>query len=548
MTILYAISFIGGLAMLLFGMHVLTGGLCRLADSKLSYVLDSMTSSPWKGILWGTGITGVIQSSAVTTVTVVGLINAGIIRLRQAIAIIMGANIGTTMTAWILSIAGIHQSRFILRFLQPDIIGPVLAFTGVVFLLFSHRDRGRSIAATFMGFALLLYGMAVMVQVTTYLAEDDVFLSIVHTFHHPLLYIVIGFLVTVLLQSSSISIGIIQAAAVAGLMHLDCALMALVGMELGATIVALISGVGTSLGAKRAALSHFLFNLIGAVLFLLLFGISYLILGRTFFSQPVTIYGIAVAHTLFNVLAAVCLLPGLGFFEKLVCFFLPDQEDPGQEAIVLDKRFFETPSFAAQKGKDATVELMSLVYENLSDALSLLYGYDKDVCRHLKETKHRIDEYEQKLREYLARLSCKELSEEDGDALALMLCSVVLLKRMSAIAVRIGEGSATHAKANTSVVPDAELSLVCEYVQGILKDTLMSWVRQNDSLQRSKVAKARELALRSKANSVELLNEKAYSTEDALFYMAFADGLAEIAACCDELSSYIFCSDLFLLS
>lgn len=548
MTIIYAITFVGGLAMLLFGMHVLTGGLCRLADSKLSYALDHMTSSPLKGILWGTGITAVIQSSAVTTVTVVGLINAGIIRLRQAIAIIMGANIGTTMTAWILSVAGIRQSNFVLRFLQPDIIGPVLAFSGVLFLLFSQRDRGKSIAATFMGFALLLYGMAVMVQVTTFLADDDVFGNIIHTFHHPLFYLLVGFLLTVLLQSSSISIGIIQAAAVVGLMHLDCALMTLVGMEIGATIVALISGVGTSLGAKRAALSHFLFNLIGAVLFLSLFGLFYSVLGQDFFSRPVTIYGIAIAHTLFNVLATVCLLPGLDVFEKLVCFLLPDQEEPGQEAIVLDKRFFETPSFAAQQGKDATVELMSLVYENLSDALSLLYGYDKDVCRHLKETKHRIDEYEQKLRDYLARLSCRELTEEDGDALAIMLCSVVLLKRMSAIAVRIGENSAAYAKTDASGVPDAELSLVCEYVQGILKDTLMCLVRQKNSLQKSKITKVRELSLRSKANCVELLNKKSYSTEDTLFYMAFADCLAEIALCCDELSSYIFCSDLFLLS
>lgn len=548
MTLIDVIMFIGGLAMLLFGIQTLSNCLCRLADGKLAHIVDEMTSSPLKGVLWGTGITSVIQSSAVMTVTVVGLTNAGMIRLRQAIAVIMGANVGTTLTAWLISLSGIEGTTEMIQLFRPTTLAALFAVAGVVVLIFVHSERGKLISSALLSVAILFFGMMTMTEIALSLGETAFISGILSGNVHPLVCLVFGILITAALQSSSAMVGVIQAVSIAGVVPVSVALPLLLGVEIGACTAAILSSMGASKEAKRAAAAHLLFNVIGSVVFFAVFTAIGLIFDPAFYSEPISIFGIAIAHSLFNLLIMICLLPAISKVEKILYRIIPDGNDEPMDVVILENRFLFSPSFAAKHSYNALLEMVSLVYENLMDALHLIYAYDKDVYHHLIDTKSLIDEYEKKLRRYLTSLSCKELSEKDGDALGAMLCSVVMLKRLDQIAVDIGKTSFSSKKQTSDVSFGAELKVAIESIGEMVHKTLGSF-EKNDAdylLCHQRIDDFMLLCEDMRSCCQIKLSAGEYDAENVITMISYIGHLERVAECCEELSSYIQNSDFSL--
>lgn len=548
MTLIDVIMFIGGLAMLLFGIQTFSNCLCRLADGKLAHIVDEMTSSPLKGMLWGTGITSVIQSSAVMTVTVVGLTNAGMIRLRQAIAVIMGANVGTTLTAWILSLSGIEGTAEMIQLFRPATLAAIFAVIGVVFLIFVRSERGKLISSAWLSVAILFFGMMTMTEIALSLGKSDFLSGVLSGDVHPLICLVFGILITAALQSSSAMVGVLQAISIAGVVPVSVALPLLFGVEIGACTAAILSSVGASVEAKRAAMAHFLFNVIGAVVFFALYAVIGLIFEPAFYSAPISIFGIAIVHSLFNLLVMICLLPVVSQIEKILCRIIPEGNDDPMDVVILENRFLFSPAFAAKHSYNALLEMVSLVYENLMDALHLIHAYDREVYHHLVDTKSLIDEYEKKLRRYLTSLSRKELSEKDGDALGAMLCSVVMLKRLDQIAVDIGKTGFETKKQANGFSPGAELKVITEPLCEMIHKTFGSF-EKNDMdlpLYHQRMDDLMHLCDDMRHRCRRFLAAGELDAENAIAMITYIGHLERILECCGELSSYIQNSDFSL--
>ncbi|MBQ6810958.1 MAG: Na/Pi symporter, partial [Firmicutes bacterium] len=503
---------------------------------------------PLKGMLWGTGITSVIQSSAVMTVTVVGLTNAGMIRLRQAIAVIMGANVGTTLTAWILSLSGIEGTAELIQLFRPATLSAVFAVVGVVILVFVRSDRGKLLSSAWLSLAILFFGMMTMTEIALSLGKMDFLSGVLSGDVHPLLCFAVGILITAALQSSSAMVGVIQAVSVAGFVPVSVALPLLFGVEIGACTAAILSSMGASKEAKRAALAHLMFNVIGAVVFFVIYALIGLIFDPAFYSAPISIFGIAIVHSLFNLILMICLLPAVSKMEKFLCYILPDGNEDPMDVVVLENRFLFSPSFAAKHSYNALLEMVSLVYENLMDALHLIYAYDKDAYHHLVDTKSLVDEYEKKLRRYLTSLSRKELTEKDGDALGAMLCSAVMLKRLDQIAVDIGKTSLSSKSQSDGFSFGAELKVLTEPFGEMIRKTLSSF-EKNDKDQdfyAQRIDSLMALCDDARSNCRMKLATGEYDAENAIAMITYIGHLERIAECCEELSSYIQNSDFSL--
>lgn len=547
MNLFNLIMFIGGLAMLLFGMQSLSGSLCRLADGKIAHIVDEMTSSSLKGVLWGAGITSVIQSSAVMTITVVGMTNAGMIRLGRAIALIMGANIGTTLTAWILSLTGIGAGTEMVQLFRPATLAAIFAVTGVVIVIFRRSERGKLVSSAFLSLAILFFGMMTMTEISLSLVETGVLGGLLSGDANPVFYLFLGVVITAMLQSSSAAVGILQAVSVAGVVPVSIALPMLFGVEIGACTAALVSSVGATMDAKRAAASHLLFNIWGAVVFFIVFVVVGVVLHPDIYSQSISIFGVAIVHSSFNVLVMLCMVPFIRRFESFLCLILPDKEEE-EDVVILENRFLFSPSFASKHSYNALLDMVSLVYENLMDALDLIYSFDNEVYNHLLDTKSLVDEYEEKLRRYLAQLSRKELSEKDGDALAAMLCSVVILKQLGQVAVDIGNESSRINTNETHLRMSEELDFVSEPLKSMVLKTFAGFERKNndlDSLAESK-ATIESLCKEHREGFCSRFSAGECGGNDMILLLRYIGCMEQIARSCYELSSYINRSDFSL--
>lgn len=549
MTFLNILMFIGGLSMLLFGIQSLSACLCRFADGRLSHVVEEMTSSYSKGVLWGMGITSLIQSSAVMTVTVVGLTNAGMLRLRQAIAVIMGANIGTTLTAWILSVTGIVGESAAIQLFRPATLAAVFAVVGVILMSFIRNERGKALSSAFLSVAILFFGMMTMTEIALDLMENGFLTDLFRNGINPIFCMLIGIAITALLQSSSASIGILQAVSATGIVPVSLAVPMVLGMEIGACTAALISSVGSSVDAKRAAFSHLLFNIFGAVAFLFIFMIVGFIFDPAIYAMPISLVGIAVVHSLFNILTMVSLIPFIGRIEKLLCRIISEKTPSFSDAVILEQRFLFSPAFAAKHSYNAVLEMVSLVYESIIDAIQLLRSYDREICYHLSETKSLVDEYENKLRRYLTSLGRKELSREDGDSLSSMLCSVVILKQLGRVASDLGNvGSRIHEYRHEENLLST-LEPLFEPLREILRMTFSGFEHSgfDVSLLGDKCDTFRELCENAKNKCCNGFREDKFDAEVVMLLTSVIDDLRYISECCDELSSYISRSDVGLL-
>lgn len=444
MDIFDVLSMVGVLALFLYGMHIMGDALAKMSGGKLEKVLERLTSNKWSAVLLGAGVTAVIQSSGATTVMVVGFVNSGIMKLNQAVGIIMGANIGTTATSWLLSLSGIDGGSFFLQMLKPTSFTPILAVIGAILVVFCKSEKKHNIGTILLGFAILMYGMTAMSSAVEPLKDVPQFTQILTKFENPLLGVIAGFVLTTIMQSSSVSVGILQALCSTGAVSYALALPIIMGQNIGSCTTAMISSVGASKDAKRAAAVHFYFNVIGTVVFMLVFYISNAFVHYAFLPQAANEVGIATIHSIFNIAATIVLLPLSGFLEFLAVKTIKDDDEEEDELSkhdkvlqLLDPVFLERPGFAIMQCRKVASEMAELSMKSVGRAVGLLTAYDEEIAERIRKEEDTVDKYEDQLGTYLLRLSTKDLSKEDGHRLSLMLHSLGDIERISDLAVNI---------------------------------------------------------------------------------------------------------------
>ena len=436
MDIFNVLTMIGGLCLFLFGMNLMGQALERRAGGKLQSLLDKMTGSVPAGFLTGLGITAIIQSSSATTVMVVGFVNSGLMTLRQAINVIMGANVGTTVTAWLLSLAGISGSNIWVSLLKPSSFTPVLALIGIIFYMFCKSGKKKDTGMILLGFATLMFGMETMSGAVSGLKDVPAFASLFLMFKNPILGVLAGALLTGIIQSSSASVGILQALAVTGQVSYAAAIPIIMGQNIGTCVTALISSVGTQKNAKRAAVVHLMFNVIGVVVLLTAFWIVKIAFAPAILDENATMSGIAIAHSLFNILCTAMLLPAGGLLEKLAIRIVPDKGGK-EQPVELEERLLITPSVALGRCRAVASEMARCAGEALHMALTTFENYSPELTESIRENESRCDRYEDELGTYLVRLSAQQLSDAESEEATELLKIIGDFERISDHAVNL---------------------------------------------------------------------------------------------------------------
>lgn len=481
------LNMIGGLALFLYGMKTMGDALSKLAGGRLEQVLEHMTNNPVKGVLLGAGVTAVIQSSSATTVMVVGFVNSGIMKLSQAVGVIMGANIGTTVTSWILSLAGIESSSFFVKLLKPSSFTPVLALIGVVLLMFVKNDRKNDVGTILLGFAVLMFGMETMSGAVKPLANVPEFTNLFTAFENPFLGMLVGAVLTAVIQSSSASVGILQAMCATGSVSVGAAIPVIMGQNIGTCITALISGVGASKNARRASLVHLYFNLVGTLLFMGTFYLLNTFLHFGFMSDTASGATIAVIHSVFNVAATLVLLPLSKWIVNLAYLTIPvtgDEsagEKTGEDRAMLDERFLERPAFAVAQCKSAVCEVAKLTEEAMALAVKSASAYNEAEMERVRQIEDIIDAREDEISTYLTKLSAKPLSEKDSHLVGKFGKCIVDFERISdylkGIAYALGkmdrQGEQFSRKAS------AERDIIFSAAYEILENTVECFVHED---------------------------------------------------------------------
>ncbi len=488
MNVYDILNLLGGIALFLFGMHTLSASLEKLAGGKLETWLEKATSKPIKGVVLGAIITAVIQSSAATTVMIIGFVNSGLMKLSQAIGVIMGANIGTTATSWLLSLQSISGSDgfSFLNFLKPTTFTPVLAVIGVILIMFTKSDKKKTIGMILAGFAVLMFGMNSMSSATAGLAENETFCNILMMFSNPVLGVVAGAVLTAVLQSSSASIGILQSIAIStGKVTYSVALPLLLGQNIGSCVTALISSVGANKPAKRVAFVHLYFNVIGTVVFLSIFYLLNAFISMPFMEESLNAVGIAVIHTGFNVLATALFLPFTKQLEKLACLTVrDDSNDEKLTPMLLDERLLKTPSVAIEQCRNVCIRMARLTQETLKMSMEVVTTYDAKKCAEVIDNENAIDIFEDKIGSYILKISSKDLSENDSKIVSSMLHTIGDLERISDHAVNIVEAAEEMHSKKIKFSQQAlrELPVIVNAVSEILDMSINAFVNNDVNL------------------------------------------------------------------
>jgi len=440
------LSMLGGLSLFLYGMEMMGNGLSRISGGKLERILEKLTSSPLKAVLLGAGVTAVIQSSSATTVMVVGFVNSGMMKLGQAVGIIMGANIGTTITSWILSLSGIESDHFFIRLLKPSSFSPVFAFIGVIFLLFSKKEKRKDVGVILVGFAILMTGMETMSSAVKPLANIPEFVNILTIFSNPVLGMISGAILTAVIQSSSASIGILQALCTTGAISFRTAVPIILGQNIGTCVTAVLSGIGAHKNAKRTALLHLYFNVIGTLLFMSVFYAFNHFIQFQFMEQPANAAGIAAVHSIFNITATFILLPFSNILVKLACLTIPEtaaeQEEESEnfdDFQRLDIRFLDTPGYAVEQSRAVAVKMFKISQKVLKKSIDLLDEYNEEQMEKIYKLEKRVDQYEDELGSYLVKLGAKIMSEKDNHIVSMLLHCIGDFERIADHAINIAE-------------------------------------------------------------------------------------------------------------
>lgn len=480
------LSLIGGLCLFLFGMQIMGNGLEKRAGSKLSTIIGKLTSNRIAGFLTGLCVTAVIQSSSATTVMVVGFVNSGVMSLKQAINVIMGANVGTTVTAWILSLAGIEGSNFFVSMLKPTNFTPILALIGIVLYMFMKSDKKKDIGMILLGFATLMFGMDTMSASVAGLKNVPEFTSLMTKFSNPILGVLAGAILTAIIQSSSASVGILQALSSTGTVSIGATIPIIFGQNIGTCITALLSSVGTTKNAKRTSFVHLSFNVIGCVFWLVIFTIvkaAVPAIASFVDSNMASEVSIAVIHSLFNIACTLCLLPAAGLLEKLAIKLVPDSKET-EELTAIDERLLATPAFAIDRCRTLTREMADCAVEALISSLDSLKSYTPEAAEAIRDAEGKTDHYEDILGSFLVKLSAQELSKADSTETSKMLHMIGDFERISDHAVNIIESAEEMREKGFTFTEQAqkEIEIMVEAVRDIVERAYRAYVDGDSSL------------------------------------------------------------------
>ena len=437
MDIFNALTMIGGLSLFLFGMNLMGQALERRAGSRLRTLLDRMTSNVMMGFLTGLGVTAIIQSSSATTVMVVGFVNSGLMTLRQAINVIMGANVGTTVTAWLLSLSGIDGSSLWIRLLKPSSFTPVLALIGIIFYMFCADTKKKDTGTILLGFATLMFGMETMSGAVSGLKDVPGFVNLFIAFKNPVLGMLAGAILTAIIQSSSASVGILQALAATGAVSYAAAIPIIMGQNIGTCVTAMISSVGTNKNAQRAAVVHLMFNVIGVIMLLSIFCIVRAAFAPAILDEHATMYGIAIVHSVFNILCTAMLLPAGDLLEKLSIRLVPDGKSSDTRAVELDERLLATPSLALSRSRAVASEMAEIAVRALKNSMTAMRALTPELAKSIRDDEELCDHYEDILGTYLVKLSSRRMGEAESEEATELLKSIGDFERISDHAVNI---------------------------------------------------------------------------------------------------------------
>ncbi len=484
MTIFNVLALLGGLALFLYGMDVMGDGLKKLAGGKLESILRKLTSNPLKGFLLGFGVTAIIQSSSATTVMLVGFVNSGIMTLGQTIGIIMGSNVGTTVTAWLLSTTGIKGTGF-LEFLKPSSFTPVLAIIGVVLIMFSKSDKKKNVAAILLGFAVLMFGMEAMSGAVSGLKNSDSFKHMLIMFENPVMGIIVGTLLTAVIQSSSASVGILQALSITGTIPFATAIPIILGQNIGTTITPVLSAISGNKDSKRVAFSCVFIKFLGVIIVTPIFYIMNAFLDFAFMDEMIDPMWIAIIHTGFNILSTVVLIPFVKAIEKVAMNVIKgkkQKEEKDETFAPLDERFLSIPSFAIDNSRHLVCDMALLAQRAFEDAMALTKNYDKKLNEEIEKKEKEVDRYEDKISSYLVKVSGANLSTKDSREVTELLHCIGDIERISDHALNIAEAAtemhekemefSEAAKKDMDVISNATNEILILAVQALMQNSL----------------------------------------------------------------------------
>ncbi len=547
MDLFGVLSLIGGLSLFLFGMSLMGTGLEKSAGNKLKSLLERLTSNKLNGFLLGMGVTAIIQSSSATTVMVVGFVNSGIMTLRQAIHVIMGANVGTTVTSWILSLAGIEGSSIVVQMLKPSSFTPILALIGVIFYMFIKNKKKNDIGLILLGFSTLIFGMEMMTDAVKPLGQVEGFRNILLMFSNPILGVLAGAILTGIIQSSSASVGILQALSATGQVTIGSAIPIIMGQNIGTTVTALISSVGTNKNARRAALVHLYFNIIGTLVFLSIFSIFNALVELPYVQQTASHLSIAIIHTIFNILCTAVLLPFSSLLEKMAYKTIKDDKEADQ-TLLLDERLFSTPAIAINRSRTIANEMAETALNSIKQALSLVHEYDEKSALEIREIEDQTDMYEDALGTYLVKLSNQSLSVKNNNEVAKLLYLIGEFERIADYAVSVSRSAQEiyDKKLEFSTPAQLELDTMMAAVEEVVQIAISSFSNNDISLA-SKVEPLEEVidSMKStlKRNHVQRLQQNECTIElgfvfsDLIIVLErISDHCSNIAGCIIEMS------------
>lgn len=474
------LTMIGGLCLFLFGMNIMGQALERRAGNKLRGLLHKLTTNQFAGLLTGLVVTAVIQSSSATTVMVVGFVNSGLMTLRQAINVIMGANIGTTVTAWVLSLSGIDSGNVFVSLLKPSSFTPILALVGIIFYMFCKSNKKKDTGTILLGFATLMFGMETMSDAVSGLANIPQFQQMFLLFQNPILGVLAGAVLTAVIQSSSASVGILQALSSTGQVTYGAAVPIIMGQNIGTCITALLSSVGTNKNARRAALVHLFFNIIGTTVLLAVFGLVQAFVKPAILNESASYLGIAVTHSIFNILCTLILLPQAGILERLVNKLVPEGKTP-EQVEELDERLLGTPTAALERSRLLAIDMGAASQNAFQESLQCLRNYSDEKATKIRTEEGKTDHYEDVLGNYLVKLSTHSINERDTKEAATLLKAIGDMERIADYGINLLE-SAEEIKEKQIKFTDGaqeELRILCNAVTEVLNMTLQAFEENN---------------------------------------------------------------------
>ncbi len=543
MDIFSILTLIGGLAFFLYGISIMSSGLEKIAGGKLEKLLKKMTSSPIKGLLLGAGITAVIQSSSATTVMLIGLVNSGLMDLSQTISVIIGTNIGTTITAWILSLSGIQEgASFILKLMKPESFTPLLAFIGVCMIMAAKSNKNKSVGSVMVGFAILMFGMGLMSSSMAPLSQNEDFRNAMIAFTNPFLGFIVGLVITVIIQSSSASVGILQALSMVGGVTWGAAIPIILGQNLGTCISAVLASIGVSTNAKRVAAVHVIFNSIGAIILLPLFYLANAIFKFAFVDMDINPVGIAIVHSTYNILTAIMLFNFIKTIENLAIKFVPDTKKEAEKKIFLDERLLNTPTLAISECFVKTVEMAEIVRYNYITSTKMLKSFHKKKVDEIQENESTIDTFEDYLYSYLIKLSGRELTEADNNKISQVMLAIGDFERIGDHATNILKYAEKLNDSDNKFSDEAveEIKTIVGAVSEIYDMTLDCY--KTDDLELAQKIEPLEAVIkkgvkRAKNNHIQRLQNGQCSAEKSFMFSDLLNDLRRIAAHCGNIAT-----------